>query len=320
MATVGIRCDSDVEHGVGHLIRCVALAEELRGRGVEVIFIGDVYGSGWARTQLYDRGLSLIRAPHRSYRLAELAGELGLDAMVLDSYKVSPRAGAALRAAGVPVMAIVDGDPRGQEADLYVDQNLGAEDRPFTAPGERLAGSRYVLLRDSVRNCTRVQGQGDGRRILCFFGGTDSARIAPVWAEALNETWWRFEATVVSHEPFEVEGDRITVIPPTNHLAERMAAADLVITAAGSAVWELLYLGVPSALTWVADNQRIGYDELVGKGIAAGLGREPDAEAMATLRRLLVDPALREEHGRRGAGLVDGKGRERVADALLDLK
>jgi spore coat polysaccharide biosynthesis predicted glycosyltransferase SpsG len=98
-----------------------------------------------------------------------------------------------------------------------------------------------------------------------------------------------------------------------------MAGADLVVTAAGSAVWELLHLGVPAALSWVAANQLIGYEALVGGGIAAGLGPAPDAAAVELLARLLGDPAARERYGRRGAGLVDGRGRERVANALLDL-
>ncbi|NUO97585.1 MAG: spore coat protein [Nonomuraea sp.] len=317
---VGVRCDATARGGAGHLVRCVALAEELGGRGAEVVFLGDVSGSAWARDQLVSRSLPLVPAPARPDRLAALACELRLDAVVLDSYELAAETGATLRAAGFPVLAIVDGDPRGQEADLYLDQNLGAEDRPFPLPpgSWRLAGSRYALLRDSVRNRRRVAGEEPVPRVLCFFGGTDSGRVAPAWAGALGRTGVPFLATVVSPEPFAA-GEGVTVVPPTDRLPELMAAADLVVTAAGSAVWELLHLGVPTALTWVAENQLIGYRALVGRGIAAGLGPEADDMAVDVLARLLADPRLREEHGRRGGGLVDGKGRERVADAFLDL-
>ncbi|TMR10545.1 spore coat protein [Nonomuraea turkmeniaca] len=318
---VGFRCDAGVGRGVGHLVRCVALAEELRARGVDVVFLGAVDGSEWARAQLRDRGLPLLEAPRAPARLAVLARELRLGAVVLDSYDLPEGTGTALRNAGLAVLAIVDGDPLGQAADLYLDQNLGAERRPFPA-GRRLAGARYVLLRDSVLRCTRAPRElrraGAVPRVLCFFGGTDSAGVASAWAEALLATGVPFEGTVVSPEPFAA-GDAITVIPPTDRLPELMATADLVVTAAGSAIWELLHLGVPAALTWVAGNQLIGYEELVGRGVAAGLGNTPDARAVGTLARLLADPAAREEHGRRGRGLVDGRGRERVGDALLQL-
>lgn len=329
---VGLRCDAGAESGAGHLVRCVALAEELCARGVEVVFLGEVRGSAWARAQLRERGLLLVPAPREPAELAALVTGLGLDAVVLDSYVLPEKTGAVLREAGVRVLAIVDGDPLGQEADLYLDQNLGAEHRPFPTPlvvpaagAERLAGARYVLLRDSVRRLRRDERPAPRRgrvpRVLCFFGGTDSAGVAPAWTRALMATGRPFAGTVVSPVPFEAGhsggGGPIEVIAPTDRLPELMAGADLVLTAAGSAVWELLHLGVPTALTWVAGNQLIGYEELVGRGVAAGLGPEPGPEAVGVLAGLLSDPAAREEHGRRGRGLVDGRGRERVADALL---
>ncbi|GAA2881020.1 hypothetical protein GCM10020220_083910 [Nonomuraea rubra] len=247
-ARVGFRCDAGVKSGVGHLVRCVALAEELCARGAEVFFLGEVCGSAWARAQLRERGLPLVPAPREPARLAALACELRLDAVVLDSYDLPAGTGAALRDARFAVLALVDGDPLGQEADLYLDQNLGAERRPFPLPAERLAGARYALLRDSVRRRSRaVPGGNAVPRVLCFFGGTDSGGVAPAWARALSATGRPFLGTVVSPEPFEAAGP-ITVIPPTDRLPELMAAADLVVTAAGSAVWELLYLGRPDGV------------------------------------------------------------------------
>ncbi|MFD1542378.1 PseG/SpsG family protein [Nonomuraea guangzhouensis] len=345
---VGFRCDAGVASGVGHLMRCVALAEELCGRGAEVLFLGEVAGSEWAASQLRQRGFPLCAAPGEPAALVELVRVFGLDAVVLDSYVLAAGTGAALRAAGTAVLAIIDGDPLGQEADLYLDQNLGAELRPFQPPrerpaeggpqgerpaglrgegpaghrGARLAGARYALLRDSVLlmrgTARRRPARSEGPLVLCFFGGTDSAGVAPAWAGALCATGLPFRATVVSPVPFEVDGP-VTVIPPTDRLPGLMAEANLVVTAAGSAVWELLHLGVPTALSWVADNQLIGYEALVGGGIAAGLGPAPDAAAVAVLARLLADPAARDAYGRRGAKLIDGRGRERVADALLAL-
>lgn len=319
---VGFRCDAGVASGVGHLMRCVALAEELCGRGAEVLFLGEVAGSEWAGSQLRQRGFPLCSAPAEPAALVELVRVFGLDALVLDSYALAAGTGAALRAAGTAVLAIIDGDPLGQEADLYLDQNLGAELRPFQLPRARLAGASYVLLRDSVLvmrgTARRRPARSEGPLVLCFFGGTDSAGVAPAWAGALCATGVPFRATVVSPVPFDVDGP-VTVIPPTDRLPGLMAEANLVVTAAGSAVWELLHLGVPTALSWVADNQLIGYEALVGGGIAAGLGPAPDAAAVDVLARLLADPAVRDEYGRRGARLIDGRGRERVADALLAL-
>ncbi|MEU7896732.1 hypothetical protein AB0B45_28220 [Nonomuraea sp. NPDC049152] len=312
---VGIRCDAGNAIGVGHLVRCVALAEELRARGTHVSFLGDMGSLPWAMRQLDLRALPVRPAPAEPERLAAL----GFDAVVLDSYTLPRETGGVLMAAGARVLAIIDGDPLGQEAHLYLDQNLGAEDVPLALPypGVRLAGVRYVLLRDSVRRAVRAPARAGSSppHVLCFFGGTDAAGVAPAWVEALRATGVPFTATVISSAPLRA-GEGITVLPPTDLLPSLMAEADLVVTAAGSAIWELLYLGVPAALTWVADNQLIGYEALVGRGLAAGLGGSAE-RAVPTLRRLLTDPGLRAEYGRRGAELIDGRGRERVADALL---
>ncbi|MGW4473984.1 PseG/SpsG family protein [Nonomuraea sp. NPDC004354] len=312
---VGIRCDAGTTIGVGHLIRCVALAEELRARGTRVSFLGDMGSLPWAWRQLDLRALPVRPAPAEPERLAAF----GLDFVVLDSYTLPPGTGAALMAAGTRVLAVIDGDPLGQEAHLYLDQNLGAEEVPcrLPYPGVRLAGARYVLLRDSVRRAIRPPRWPGVAvpHVLCFFGGTDAAGVTPRWVEALRATGVPFTATVISSAPLEA-GEGITVMPPTDLLPNLMAAADLVVTAAGSAVWELLYLGVPAALTWVADNQLIGYEALVGRGLAAGLGGSAEL-AVPALRRLLTDPGLRAEYGTRGRELVDGRGRERVVDALL---
>lgn len=154
--------------------------------------------------------------------------------------------------------------------------------------------------------------------MLCFFGGTDAAGMIPRWADALAATGVPYSATLISARPIPADPE-VTVIPPTDDLPRLMAEADLVITAAGTSVWELLYLGVPTALVWVADNQRIGYDALVGRELAAGLGHGSTAAgAVPWLRDLLIHPRLRSRYGERGLGLVDGHGRERAADALLE--
>jgi spore coat polysaccharide biosynthesis predicted glycosyltransferase SpsG len=97
-----------------------------------------------------------------------------------------------------------------------------------------------------------------------------------------------------------------------------------VLSAAGTTTWELLVLGACTALVCVADNQASGYQRAVTAGAAAGIGmlsdlvRDP-AAATRTLAQLLRDPHARAALSRRAWHLVDGRGRQRVADALLAL-
>jgi spore coat polysaccharide biosynthesis predicted glycosyltransferase SpsG len=338
---VGIRCDARPATGVGHLIRCVALAEEFRARNIDVTFLGEVTADlPWAAQQLASRGLPLLPGPATSDDLARTARRLGLQALVTDSYELPADYTAACRAAGLVVAALGDGDMHGQVADIYVDQNLDAElYRPALPPGAvRLAGLRFVLLRDSVRRLRPAQPRKARRerpRVLCFFGGTDAFDAAPVLSGLLIATGAPFEATVVAARPHHRAalsvltpgpGQALRVIDPTDDLPELIADADLVIGASGSSTWELLCLGASAALIWVVDNQVLGYERVVARGLAAGLGRLDDlktggaaaAGAVVALRGLLTEPERREHLAERAWGAVDARGRERVVDEVLN--
>lgn len=336
---VGIRCDAGRATGVGHLVRCVALAEELTRRGARVCFLGDLGDLDWAHRQLASRGLARHPAPATPAGLVDAARRLALDAVVIDSYLLPPAHPAALRAAGVLVLAIVDGDPRGQDADVYVDQNLDAELSPVPLPAGavRLAGLRYALLRDVVRR-HRPGRARDGAagvpRVVCFFGGTDPYRAAPVLARLMVASGAPCDAVLVAADDGiraellavrPAAGQHIEVIGPTDDLPALLADADLAVSASGTSTWELLCLGLPAALVWVVDNQLLGYDRTVARGLAAGLGRlgdlrdggPPAQRATAVLRGLLTDSDARAALAHRGWGTVDGRGVQRVADELL---
>ena len=330
MTIVGIRCDAGARTGVGHLVRCVALAEELVSRGVGVRFLSDLGGVEWATAQLTQRGLPWHPPPFDPVALVAAVERLQIDALVVDSYTLPTPHSAAVRRTGRPVLAIVDGDFRGQTADIYVDQNLDAAITVDDAVG--LAGLDYALLRGSVRRlrppAPPVHSGGRTPKVVAFFGGTDAYRAAPAIAGLLAATGAPFDATVIgADEDLRRElqsvmpgaGQRFEVIAPTDDLPKLLADADLAVSASGTSTWELLCLGLPAALVWVVDNQILGYDRTIARGYAAGLGQlgHLGPDAVATLRGLLTDPARRTELAGRAWAAVDGRGVERVADALL---
>ncbi|WP_250002352.1 spore coat protein [Actinoplanes sp. M2I2] len=330
MTIVGIRCDAGASTGVGHLVRCVALAEELLARGVGVRFLSDLGGVEWAESQLVQRGLPWHPAPADEAGLVAAAEQLELDALVIDSYTLPPAQSVAVRRTGRPVLAIVDGDFRGQTADIYVDQNLDSVVDVEGALG--LAGLDYALLRSSVRSlrppAPPVHTPSRTPKVVAFFGGTDAYRAAPEIAVRLAQTGAPFDATIIGaneslrdelHAVVPAEGQRFEIIPPTDDLPKLLSGADLAVSASGTSTWELLCLGLPAALVWVVDNQILGYDRTVARGYGAGLGRlgHLGADAVDTLHGLLTDAAARTELARRAWSAVDGRGVERVADALL---
>ncbi|WP_203590904.1 hypothetical protein [Streptomyces sp. SID13031] len=336
---VGVRCDVGVRRGIGHVMRSLAFAEELRGRGVEVVFVCDSPSVPWADEQIRSRGIAVEAAVWTPAEHVELVERLRLDAVVFDSYDLPGEVFSAVRRSGVPTLAIVDGDLRGGDADLLVDQNLGAEfDRPVLPEGAvRLAGLDYVLLREEVLALRPseppVLRPAGVPTVFAFFGGTDAYGAGPYVVQALAATGVPFEATVVAPGeelaaaiaavPLEAQ-QRVHVIGPTSELAKAVVESDLVVSASGTSTWELLCLGATAGLVCVVDNQEMGYERAVATGAAAGVGtlaelKSDPTAAVAVLRKLLTDAQERAQLAQAGWKLVDGQGRARVADALIHL-
>ncbi|GGB38815.1 UDP-2,4-diacetamido-2,4,6-trideoxy-beta-L-altropyranose hydrolase [Flexivirga endophytica] len=334
---IAIRCDATPQIGVGHVVRCLALGQELRARGLDVVLWGDIDGLDWLTGLVEASGLRRLPATGEVADQLRQADDEQFVGVVLDGYHLSPTLGGALRAAGYVVLALVDGEfGAAQQADLYVDQNLGATPHQGGPTGSRcLTGPDFTLLRDSVlqrRRAPDLLSPGrlsEIRSVLAVFGGSDPAGAAPVVVPALLSTDAALDVTVVSSNPRTADRlaalrlssqQRLRVIPPQPDLAGLAAASDLTISASGTTVWELLAMGVPTAVVCVVDNQRLGYRALLAAEVATGLGELTSfdtAAATSALAALIENPPRATGLALKGQRLIDGDGRRRVADALL---
>lgn len=340
---VVIRTDSSPTIGVGHLLRSLALAEELHARGHRVSLIADLADMAWPRDRALAGGLVPIAPADLTDGAAGLVAQaesLGADLVHLDGYHLPGVLGTALRAAGMPTSTLVDG-PFGlhQSADLYVDQNLGAVGAPASelpAGAVMLAGLEFVLLRDQVldrRGVVATPAPVAVPRLLVVFGGTDPYGGAEAVVDLVVEAGMAVELVVVASRS-EV-ADRLAGRPlpagvslelhgAVDDLPGLAVGCDAAVSAAGSSVWELLCLGVPTGVVCVVDNQEVGYRAAADSGVVVPVGRlealrnQPNERATGreAVVSLLTDVALRQRLQAAGQALVDGAGRGRVADAM----
>jgi spore coat polysaccharide biosynthesis predicted glycosyltransferase SpsG/RimJ/RimL family protein N-acetyltransferase len=299
---------------MGHVARAAALAEVALDRGHVVTFAGRFEG-----TLVAERLASL------DVDVVDTADPSTYDVVHVDTY-LPDGDDLAARAAGVALVSNVeDGGFGRRPADLVVDPNLGAERTVRDSGPVLMRGSRWALLRRSVaEQAGRARLADEARRVLVVMGGTDPLGVTGAVIDALAATGHDLTVTAVAQPDgrdelvqrvagyaFDVE-----LVPPRADLTGLMLDQDLVVSAAGTAVWELCCLGVPAALVSVADNQEAGYRTVLERGAAVGLGSaehglDHDA-AVETLQQVLGDRGLRGRLAAAGPRLVDGRGAWRV--------
>ena len=330
-----LRCDGGPATGVGHVVRSLAVAEEAVARGHEVTLSGRLEGE-LLRALVTAVGPALAVVPAADDdALTGLA--LDHDVVHLDHYELAPtllatvRSGAQATGARGPVVSVVADGPFGaQPADVLIDPTVGADLVEPPAPGRwHLRGGRFAALRRAVTQ-TRGGPPPEGPvRVLVVMGGTDPLGCAPHVVRALDRCGVPVDATVVSAPGTAGELTEaaahwghgvLRVTPPLADLPAAMAAADVVVTAAGTSMWELSAMRRAMAVVAVVDNQRIGYDQVVRAGAGVGLGGAADLRdtdrVVALLLPLLVDPGARERAAQAAHRLVDGRGAWRIVRML----
>ena len=201
----------------------------------------------------------------------------------------------------------------------------------YTMGTRLLAGPAYALLRPQFPALRKaaldsVAGLPDvPRRILVMMGGTDPTGSAGTVARACLAAFPEASVDVVlpgvmpdTAQPRTV--GRLTELPRLQDVAPRMLEADLVVTAAGSTVWEVCALARPAAALEVAGNQSDVYGRLVAGRLVLGLGRVPVDEAgvVAVLRSLAEAPGELRRLASAASRLVDGQGADRVLEETAE--
>jgi spore coat polysaccharide biosynthesis protein SpsF len=330
-----IRCDGDSAIGLGHVVRCLALADELRERygcGVTFAMAGGEPGMSLVR----EEGFPLVSRSDGGDEGAWLGSVMKSqrpDIIVIDVRSALPRDKVRdWRRSGVLVVAIDDPSDRRLEADMVfyppVPQVGELDWRDFS--GELYSGWKWVILRKSF---TGLPSSTDGfpPHILVTMGGSDPAGLTLLAVRALDTLDHPFEATLVTGAGFHHAAQLSELLNRSRHpfrvesgisdMAGLMATADLAVASFGVTAYELAALGVPGILACLTADHARSASRLVEAGIAEVCGVCPDIkveEIVRSVRGLLEDPARRRRMKENARGLLDGRGAVRIAERILE--
>ena len=338
-----LRADASPQIGLGHVMRCLSLAEPWVRGGSTVKLLSSAPSSAVAAraSGLGIEVCELAALPGSEADREEtcaLANSVNATWVVLDGYHFGADFQRTLKLRRLRQLVFDDtADLAYFAADFVLNQNLGASPAMYSRrdPGTRLLlGPSYVQLRGEFTRRADLRDAGSAfppeapLRLLLTLGGSDPE----------NHTWQILTALGgVSNLEFDViigpanphvgawqalratADPRITVHINPPDLPGLMARSNLAICAGGTTAWELCFLGVPLLVLALEENQRSNAELLMNTGAARGLGwvRElTTSRLVEEVRQLMADAAARADMGKCGRALVDGLGSERVKTIL----
>lgn len=213
-----IRADASVQIGTGHVMRCITLADKLRERGAEAIFVCREF-EGNLCGYIEKKGYIVHRLPvsvvqkhniegnlkHATWLGADWQTDARLvekiikdlntppDWLVVDHYALDKRWEGYLRLYCKKIMIIDDLADRAHDCDLLLDQNFyenmgNRHEGLVPTRSKKLLGPKYALLRPEFREARKNLRKRDGhvKKIMIFFGGSDPTNETAKVLEAIR--------------------------------------------------------------------------------------------------------------------------------------
>lgn len=324
-----IRVASRPEAGAGHVSRCRALASALSGYAPVVMAL-DRGGEAWLPKLAADN----LTADNLTAVIEDEEPQGSFAGSVLDGYGFTPDYATALARRAPPLVVLDDFLDPPPCADLVVNgaPHLdGQEIKGIPA----LLGPRYALLDTCFQDLVPKAASDSVEHIVVTFGMRDSANatclalkalrlleaqdIRPRITVALGGNASHFEAV---REAVVRLGGRASLRVDEADMLALLRSADLVIGAGGVSLLERMACGVPSITIASAENQRLAIAGAVRLGGTMDRGSVADVtprSLTSKLAELIGNHEARAVMTVQGPRIVDGKGTERVAKAMVAL-
>ena len=331
-----IRCDGGHEVGLGHVVRCLAIASALRdhfGAAVTFLLGGDAAALDLVRAEAFP----VIDAQSRARDVRGLAA--GLAAAAPDVLLMDLRAGfdtseiAAIRDAGCALAVLDDASDRRLHADLgfFFPPSATALDWRG-ARGEACIGFEWIPLRAQF-SPPPARRRTEPKLALIVAGGSDPTGIGRRWLESAARVLphsWQIAIAIGAAAAADARlddlvrnsGGRVAVYRQVSDMAGLMARAELSLASFGMTAYELASIGVPMLLLCLSEDHCRSAAALAEKQAARVLGLAPavaDPELDRAVAELAADAAGRDAMSRNARALVDGLGARRIAKRIAAL-
>ncbi len=339
---IGARVDGNPQIGTGHMMRCLTLADEWRKQGFEAVFYtAEQISALIPQERNYICRVLGTDPKDMESELPILSKRLQadqIDLLLVDSYQVTvpylQELSAQIKTVYIddfgievwPVAGILN-------YNLYAPE-LGYAQR-YSADTMVLSGSKFALVRPEFQK-QEYSIRENVERVLVTVGGSDSLNIAGAIAAILrgaadlkdvdiDVVCGRYNSYFQGLKKMEKDVPNIRIHSNVSNMAELMRTADVAVSAAGTTMYELAAIGVPTVTFSYVDNQVIpaqAFAEKLGLTNAGNYIEGPDA-VLTRIRNAVVElfesKKSRSLLSTRLRSCVDGQGAKRAVEALMRL-
>lgn len=335
-----IRTDANRQIGTGHVMRCLAIAEELGRQGEPSVFL---VSENEAAALISPHGHRIIFLDHHQDGaviddLSDLLQKEKTEKLLVDFYGMTPsfseRWGKRLpfiylgsRECFFPSVRLLVNYSNALNLDFYANA-YGSQNTKL------LLGVRYAPLRKEFHvhhPFTRTTMQN----VLITAGGADEHNLAGKLAEELAGSFPTLHFTVLcgglccwkkSLEELEKRHHgQITVIHDPQSVAAVMQNCDAAVSAAGTTLYELCACGIPSVCFSSTGEQEKSGRQFGADGILHHAGNilADYPACVANIKKHLTwlaeSEPLRKKESERMCAYIDGRGCKRIAREIRNL-
>lgn len=278
------RADASVIDGVGHVVRCAAVAEALQDLGFESVLVGEIDGIPWLDESLSSGPFARIESIDQANRLHRE------DVLIIDSYKLDIDSEFLNQKMWKFVVAFVDRSTPKYHADLYF--NLSAHPDWLASKADEkseiFGGLGYMPVRKIHQRISKSLDNDGGLSISVTGGGSDPRNFVQEIGKILSSIDGDFTAKLFTSEsiPLDKRLSRVDIGP---ELSKVLDESHLVFTAAGSTVWEILSRRVPMGIACAVANQQENYEFLDNSNLARGVGSHEDGLGWNLDKKKIMD-------------------------------
>lgn len=258
-----IRADATRKMGVGHVLRCLALAQELLDKDFEIVFVGDTSEISWVTEKILNFGF--IRSFKTSF---DFCGDRSEYILILDSYVIPKEDLFLNRSEWKGIIVFVDEDTPKYDADLYIGGLVSSDwIVKNDIPEEMLLkGLEFLPIRKSLHEIKqnlslKIASENALKTIIVVGGGSDPTNFCMHISEILLRIDLDFRVLIFTDDIFPTD-ERFTFLEIGSALDVYLSQADIIFTTCGTSVWEFLYLNIPMGFALATQNQNRNYQIL----------------------------------------------------------